>query len=72
MLRPLDSGTGVEYTVILKRGAWGPEHAMVSPEDRDTIDKHRLTMCNTMSRCLCRTSEMLGFCKFDLIALLMG
>jgi hypothetical protein len=41
MLRPLDSGTGVEYTVILKRGAWGPEHAMVSPEDRDILDKHR-------------------------------
>ena len=66
MLRPLDSGTGVEYTVILKRGAWGPEHAMVSPEDRDTLDKHR----STMSRCLYTT--FVRFCKFDLIALLIS
>eukprot|EP00277_Geminigera_cryophila_P033233 CAMPEP_0173117894 /NCGR_PEP_ID=MMETSP1102-20130122/50622_1 /TAXON_ID=49646 /ORGANISM="Geminigera sp., Strain Caron Lab Isolate" /LENGTH=1021 /DNA_ID=CAMNT_0014022717 /DNA_START=44 /DNA_END=3109 /DNA_ORIENTATION=+ len=41
MLRPLDNGTGIEYTIVLKRGAWGPEHAVVSPEDRDMIDKFR-------------------------------
>lgn len=27
----------IEYRVILKRGVWGPEHAVVSRENRDTI-----------------------------------
>jgi C-terminal processing protease CtpA/Prc len=30
-----------EYTLILKRGAWGPEHAVVSPEHMDMHDQGR-------------------------------
>lgn len=32
---------GVQYMVTLKRGAWGPEHVVLSPEDRDMVDVGR-------------------------------
>jgi len=46
--------TGIEYTIVLKRGAWGPEHAVVSPEDRDMIDKFRCSMsvCCSVLQCV--------------------
>jgi hypothetical protein len=50
MLRPLDGGTGIEYTIVLKRGAWGAEHAVVSPEDRDMLDKHRWPFPGALSQ----------------------
>jgi len=33
--------TGVEYVVLLKRGAWGAEHAVVAPEQNDMQDAGR-------------------------------
>jgi C-terminal processing protease CtpA/Prc len=30
-----------EYTIVLKRGAWGPEHCAVSPEHMDMADEGR-------------------------------
>jgi C-terminal processing protease CtpA/Prc len=30
-----------EYTVVLKRGAWGAEHCAVSPEHMDMVDEGR-------------------------------
>ncbi len=51
MLRPLDGGdTGIEYTIVLKRGAWGAEHAVVSPEDRDMLDKQRWPLPGALSQ----------------------
>ncbi|EKX39790.1 hypothetical protein GUITHDRAFT_114039 [Guillardia theta CCMP2712] len=32
---------GIPYTITLKRGCWGAEHAVVSPEDRDMLDQGR-------------------------------
>lgn len=32
---------GEEYTVVLKRGAWGPEQAVVAPEHHDMMDAGR-------------------------------
>ncbi len=29
--------SGEEYTVVLKRGAWGPEQAVVAPEHHDMM-----------------------------------
>jgi hypothetical protein len=29
---------GRPFNIILKRGSWGPEHAVLEPEDRDMID----------------------------------
>jgi chromosome segregation ATPase len=31
------NGQPMEYKIVLKRGAWGPEHAVMSPEDIDMI-----------------------------------
>jgi C-terminal processing protease CtpA/Prc len=28
-----------EFTITFKRGAWGPEHCVVTPENLDMIDK---------------------------------
>jgi hypothetical protein len=32
---------GLEYTLVLKRGSWGPEHAVLAPEDKDMVDVGR-------------------------------
>eukprot|EP00277_Geminigera_cryophila_P039855 CAMPEP_0173100998 /NCGR_PEP_ID=MMETSP1102-20130122/36558_1 /TAXON_ID=49646 /ORGANISM="Geminigera sp., Strain Caron Lab Isolate" /LENGTH=752 /DNA_ID=CAMNT_0013994589 /DNA_START=27 /DNA_END=2285 /DNA_ORIENTATION=- len=32
---------GAEFSLVLKRGSWGPEHAVVVPEDLDMHDKGR-------------------------------
>jgi len=29
---------GKPFNIILKRGAWGPEHCVVEPEDRDMVN----------------------------------
>jgi hypothetical protein len=31
-------GDKFDYRIVLKRGAWGPEHCIVSPEDLDMVD----------------------------------
>ncbi|MGB1603152.1 MAG: hypothetical protein ACPIOQ_61040, partial [Promethearchaeia archaeon] len=33
-------GESFEYRIVLKRGAWGPEHCVMTPEDLDMVDKH--------------------------------
>ena len=32
-------GESFEYRIVLKRGAWGPEHCVMTPEDLDMVDK---------------------------------
>lgn len=44
MLRETDEAAGVmqgkEYMIVLKRGAWGPEHSVISPEVRTLAAQH--------------------------------
>lgn len=36
-----DVQNGEIFTLCLKRGAWGPEHCVLEPEDKDMIDEGR-------------------------------
>ena len=33
------AGETFDYRIVLKRGAWGPEHVVMTPEDLDMINK---------------------------------
>jgi len=71
--RPLDAGTGIEYTIVLKRGAWGAEHAVVSPEDRDMLDKQRCRMCLAyMCAYMCAFMCAYLFALYDLLICVRG
>jgi hypothetical protein len=49
LLRPLKNGTAFEYSVLLKRGAWGAQHAVMSGEDRDMLDQNRWPLPGALS-----------------------
>ena len=64
---------GIEYTIVLKRGAWGAEHAVVSPEDRDMLDKQRCRMCLAyMCAYMCAFMCAYLFALYDLLICVRG